>query len=257
MQPEERRHRLVEYLQKVEFASLDELANAVGASASTVRRDLTLMEGTGAARRTHGGARAVNPKSEEFVFSSRDTHQVSEKEAIGQAAAALIAPNQSVIIDTGTTCYHVARHLADKHPQIITNSLPVANLFASAAMVEVVLSGGVVYPRLGALLGPLAAETFSRMNADVAIMSGSGLTLESISNSHALLIEIQKAMMEAAEKIIFCLDHTKLGRKSMSHLCVPTADLIDTVVTDAGAPVEIIQALRQRDIEVIVAPAAA
>src|SRR5262245_19629127 len=190
MQPEERQHRIGEFLQKVEFASLEEIAKEVDASLSTVRRDLTILESSGAIRRTHGGARIVVPKSDEFTFSSRDTHQLAEKEAIGRSCAELILPNQSVIIDAGTTLYHAARYLESKAPQIITNSLPVANLFASANRLEVVVAGGVIYPRLGVLVGPITVDAFSRMHADVAVMSAGGLTLEGITNSHGLLIDI-------------------------------------------------------------------
>jgi DeoR family fructose operon transcriptional repressor len=106
------------------------LRSHVGASVSTVRRDVAALEGNKSVRRTHGGARTLQqPKSDEFVFNVRDTHQVAEKEAIGEACAALISPGQNVIIDSGTTCFHVAKRLGDKVAQIITNSLPVANLF--------------------------------------------------------------------------------------------------------------------------------
>ena len=254
MQAEQRQSRIGEYLQKVEFASLEEIARQVDASVSTVRRDLTVLEVGGGIKRTHGGARVVVPRSDEFTFSNRDTRQLAEKEAIGKACAELIKPNQSVILDAGTTVFHVARHLESKFPQIITNSLPVANLFASANRLEVVVSGGVIYPRLGVLVGPMAVESFSKIHADVAVMSAGGLTLEGISNSHGLLIDIQRAMIAGAQKVIFCLDHTKLGRKSVQALC--GLDSIDAIVTDSGAPPELIDALRTHDIEVVIAPAA-
>ena len=138
MTAEERKHRIEGYLQRVEFASLEELSQHVDASVSTVRRDLSVLEAGGNLRRTHGGARIVAPKTDEFAFSARDAHQLAEKEAIGKACADLIGANQSVILDAGTTIYHVARHLEEKAPQIVTNSLPVANLFASANRVEVI-----------------------------------------------------------------------------------------------------------------------
>jgi len=254
MQAQARQHRIEEYLQKVEFASLEELAKHVSASPSTVRRDLTLLEAAGNVQRTHGGARLVNPRSDEFTFSARDTHQLAEKEAIGRACAELIQPNQSVIIDAGTTTYHVARHLENKRPQIVTNSLPVANLFASANRLEVLVSGGVIYPRLGVLVGPLAVEAFSKMHADVAIMSAGGISLEGITNSHGLLIDIQRAMIQAAQKVIFCFDHTKFGRQSVLPLC--DLDCLDAIVTDSAAPHELVEALRTRGLEVIVAPPA-
>ena len=252
MQAEERQHRISEFLQKAEFASLEEIAGQVDASLSTVRRDLSVLEATGFVQRTHGGARIVSPRSDEFTFSARDTHQLSEKEAIGRACAELISPNQTVIIDAGTTVYHVARHLESKSPQIITNSLPVANLFASANRLEVVVSGGVIYPRLGVLVGPLAVEAFSKIHADVAIMSAGGISVEGITNSHGLLIDIQRAMIEAAQKVIFCFDHTKFGRQSVSRLC--DLDCVDVIVTDAAAPTELVEALRKAQLEVIVAP---
>lgn len=252
MTAEERKHRIEAYLQRVEFASLEELAQHVEASVSTVRRDLSLLEAAGSLRRTHGGARIAMPKTDEFAFSARETHQLSEKELIGRACAELIGSNQSVIIDAGTTAYHAARHLEEKAPQIVTNSLPVANLYASANRVEVILAGGVIYPRLGVLVGPMTVEAFSKMRADVAIMSAGGITLEGITNSHALLIDIQRAMLKAAQKIIFCLDHTKFGRQSVSQLC--GLDLVDIIVTDARAPQDLIAGLRERGVEVVVAP---
>ena len=254
MQAEERQKRIESFLQQAEFASLEELAKHVGASVSTVRRDLTVLEAAGSLKRTHGGARILAPRSDEFTFSARDTHQLTEKEAIGKACAELIRPNQSVIIDAGTTCYHVARFLEDKTPQIVTNSLPVANLFAGANKLEVVVSGGVIYPRLGVLVGPIAVEAFSKMHADVAVMSGGGITLEGITNSHGLLIDIQLAMIRAAHKVIFCLDHTKFGRRSVSTLC--GLDNIDVIVTDNQAPNDLVEQLRSHGVEVIVAPAA-
>jgi DeoR family transcriptional regulator, fructose operon transcriptional repressor len=252
MQAEERQHRITEFLQRAEFASLEEIARQVNASVSTVRRDLTVIEASGTIRRTHGGARVIVPRSDELTFSARDTHQLAEKEAIGKACAELIRPSQSIIIDVGTTTYHVARYLESKSPQIITNSLPVANLFASAHRLEVIVSGGAIYPRLGVLVGPFAVEAFSRIHADVAVMSAGGLTLEGITNSHGLLIDIQRAMIQAAQKVIFCLDHTKLGRQSVLPLC--GLDVIDVVVTDTGAPEELVKALRDRGLEVVVAP---
>ena len=252
MQPEERQHKIGEYLQKVEFASLEEIAKQVVASLSTIRRDLSVLEVSGNVRRTHGGARVIVPRSDEFTFSARDTHQLVEKEAIGRACAELIRPNQTVIMDAGTTVYHVARHIEGKSPQIITNSLPIANLYASANRLEVVLSGGVIYPRLGVLVGPLAVDSFSKIHADVATMSAGGLSLDGITNSHGLLIDIQRAMINAAQKVIFCFDHTKFGRQSVLPLC--GLDCLDVVVSDSLAPTHLVQELRSRGVEVVVAP---
>lgn len=253
MHPEERQAKIEAYLQKAEFASLEELAQHVGSSVSTVRRDVAALEKGKLIRRTHGGARTLSPpKTDEYVFNVRDTHQVAEKESVGEACAALIQPGQNVIIDSGTTCFHVARRLGDKVAQVITNSLPIANLFSGSNRHEVHLSGGVIYPRLGTLVGPHAVETFARMHADVAILSGSGISPDGIYNSHALLVDIQRAMIKGAAKVIFCFDHTKFGRRSTFFLC-DFAD-VDVVVTDAKAPADLVAELRAKGIEVVIAP---
>ncbi len=251
MQSEERRAKIEAFLQEAEFASLEELARHVGRSISTVRRDVVELEQAGKARRTHGGARTLQPRTDEFVFNVRDTRQVEEKEAIGLAAAGLILSGQNVIIDSGTTCFHVANHLGPNVAQVITNSLPVANLFSGLSRQEVLVSGGIIYPRLGVLVGPHAVETFSRVHVDVAVLSGSGISEEGIYNSHALLVDIQRAMMAGAAKVIFCLDHTKFNRRSTFFLC--DFSLVDTVVTDEQAPDELVAALKSKGIEVILA----
>ena len=252
MTAEERQHRIEEYLQKVEFASLEELAQKFEASVSTVRRDVSALEATGTIKRTHGGARLTSaPRSDEFIFSTRDTHQLAEKQAIGRACAELIQPNQTVIIDAGTTCFHVARELEAKTPHIITNSLPVANHFSATHKLEVVVSGGVIYPRLGVLVGPLAVAAFREVHADVAIMSCGGIGPDGITNSHGLLIEIQKAMMHAAARIILCVDHTKFGRQSITRLC--GLEWIDTLVTDQPPAEDMLKALEKAGTELICA----
>jgi DeoR family transcriptional regulator, fructose operon transcriptional repressor len=250
LQAEERHKTILDYLKQVEFASLEDLSTRLDVSVSTVRRDVTNLEGTGKVKRTHGGARLVNPESDEFAFATRDVHQFNEKEAIGRAVANLIEPNQTVIMDAGSTVFHVAKYLEPKTPHIVTNSLPVANHYAANHQVEVIVSGGVIYPRLGVMVGPLAIHAFSEINADVAVMGAGGITEDGISNSHVLLIDIQLQMLKAARKVIFCVDHTKIGRQSLTRLC--GFDQIDTIVTDAGAPDELIAQIRAKGVEVII-----
>lgn len=250
LQAEVRHKKILDYLKKVEFASLEDLSTRLDVSVSTVRRDVTALEGTGNVKRTHGGARLVSPESDEFAFATRDVHQFNEKEAIGHAVSKLIEPNQTVIMDAGSTVYHVAKYLEPKSPHIVTNSLPIAEHFAASHQVEVIVSGGVIYPRLGVMVGPLANRAFSEISADVAVMGAGGITKDGISNSHVLLIDIQLQMIKAAKRVIFCVDHTKIGRQSLTRLC--GFDQIDTIVTDTGAPGELVDQIRAQGVEVII-----
>jgi DeoR/GlpR family transcriptional regulator of sugar metabolism len=163
----------------------------------------------------------------------------------------MITPRQTVIMDAGTTVYHTARYLEPLTLQLVTNSLPVANLFASHQRTEVVVSGGVIYPRVGVLVGPMAVDTFRKTHADVAIMSAGGITAKGVTNSHALLVDIQRAMMQAASRVILCLDHTKLGRRSIAQLC--GLEQIDLLITDDGASPEALTELRENGLEIVLA----
>lgn len=78
------------------------------------------------------------------------------------------------------------------------------------------------------------------------------MSLDGITNSHGLLIDIQRAMIQAARKVIFCVDHTKIGRRSGLPLC--GLECVDAVVTDDGAPAEVVAAMRSQGMEVILAP---
>jgi DeoR/GlpR family transcriptional regulator of sugar metabolism len=109
----------------------------------------------------------------------------------------------------------------------------------------------VIYPRLGTLVGPHAIETFTRVHADVAILSGGGICEDGVYNSHALLVDIQRAMIAGAARVVFCLDHTKFGRRSTFFLT--DFENVDVVVTDAKAPAALVAAIRAKGVEVILA----
>ena len=101
--------------------------------------------------------------------------------------------------------------------QIVTNSLPVANLFASNANTDLVLLGGYIYPRTGVSLGPYANEMLSHLNVRKTVLSVAGINDRGFYNSNLLLVETERAMMRAADEVIVVADSTKFGRQSLAH----------------------------------------
>jgi DeoR family fructose operon transcriptional repressor len=251
MQSEHRQKQIENYLKEVEFASLDELSEKLDVSLSTIRRDLTYIEGKGQIRRTHGGARMLDHRRDEYIFSARQQVESESKDRIGAACAELVSPGENLFIDGGSTVFAVARHLEAKMPHIVTNSLSVANLFASHNEIEVVVSGGIIYPKLQVLVGGLATEAFKSLNANIAIMGGGGATEDGIMNSHMLLIETQHAMIASAQKVVFCLDHTKIGRRSIISLC--GWDSVDILITNKEASGELLKEIEKQGVEVLLA----
>lgn len=219
MLAEERRNRLLELVRARGFASLPELAEELAVSESTVRRDLDQLEESGSARRTHGGVFYAGSSPKLPHFEERQPAQWDKKQRIADAAVRLIADGDTVLLDGGSTTYEVARRLVGRPLQVVTNSLPVANLFAANATTDLVLVGGYVYPRTGVMLGPYANDMLATLGVRRTVLSVAGVTERGYYNSNLLLVETERAMMQAADETIVVVDSTKFGRQSLAHLC--------------------------------------
>jgi len=234
VQNHERRSRLLDIIRIRGFASLDELVRELGVSESTIRRDLDALEEQGAARRTHGGVLYSGGMPRLAEFDERQPTNWAAKRAIAAAAAQLIDDGETVLLDGGTTTYEVARLLVGRSLQVVTNSLPVANLFASEARTDLVLLGGYVSPRTGVCLGPYANELLGRLHVTTTVLSAAGIAEEGLFNAHLLLAETEQAMLKAATRVIVVADSSKFGRKSLT--LVSGLDAIDALVSDDGMP---------------------
>ena len=234
MQNHDRRSRLLDIIRIRGFAALDELVRELGVSESTVRRDLDALEEHGTAKRTHGGVLYSGSTPRLAEFDERQPANWAAKRAIAAQAAAVIEDDETVLLDGGTTTYEVARLLVGRSLQVVTNSLPVANLFASEARTDLVLLGGYVSPRTGVCLGPYANELLGRLHVTTTVLSAAGIAAEGLFNAHLLLAETEQAMLRVASRVIVVADSSKFGRKSLT--LVAGLDSIDVVVSDAGLP---------------------
>ncbi len=230
MLAEERRSRLLELVRLRGFASLPELAEEMQVSKATIRRDLDQLEEAGSAKRTHGGVFYAGDRPQLPHFEERQPEQWDKKRRIAEVAATLIEDGDTVLLDGGTTTYEVARLLVGRTLQVVTNSLPVANLFASNVDTDLVLVGGYVYPRTGVMLGPYANEMLGSLGVRRTVLSVGGVTERGYYNSNLLLVQTEQAMMQASDEVIVVADSTKFGRQSLAHLC--ELDAIDHLVVD-------------------------
>ena len=114
---------------------------------------------------------------------------------------------------------------------VVTNSLPVANLFASNANSDLVLIGGNVCPRTGAVRGPYADQMLSHVRVRKTILSTAAVCEEGFFNNNMLLIETERAMMRAGKEVIVVVDSTKFGNHSLGHVC--SLGTVDHVVVDS------------------------
>ena len=242
MLAESRRRLLLDRVARQGFATLDELVKSLGVSESTVRRDLEALDQAGSVRRTHGGAmsiaadpaRGADPKAIPALppFDDRTATATAEKRAIGRAAAALIDDGDTILLDGGTTTLEVARALLGRPVQVVTNSLPIAQLAATSKEMDLILIGGYVYPRTGVALGPLAVAMMRSIRVRRAILGAGGIMAEGLYNSNLLLVEAEQQMMACGQEVTIVADHTKFGRLSLAFLC--GLNEVDNMVVDPG-----------------------
>lgn len=216
---EQRRGQLLEMVRQRGFAALPDLADSLGVSESTVRRDLDALERSGVAKRTHGGAFYAGPSPKLPHFDLRQRVEWDKKKAIARRAAELVEDGETLLLDGGSTTYELARLLVTRPLQVVTTSLPVANLFTTSVTADLVLVGGYVHSRTGVVVGPYAEQMLNSLNVRKAFLSVAAVSPRGCFNSNLLLVETERAMMRVADEVIVLADSTKFGHQSLAHLC--------------------------------------
>lgn len=229
---DERRDKLRELIRSQGFVSIPDLRAALGVSESTIRRDLDYLESEGEARRTHGGVFSTGPTASLKLFEDRRVGQWDRKRQIALAASQLVENHDTLLLDGGSTTYEFARQLVGRPLQIVTNSLPLSNLFASSEQADLVMLGGYVHSRTGVSFGPYANQMLATLNVQTAVLSIAGADYRGYYNSNLLLVETERAMMACADQTVIVADSSKFGKSSLAKLC--ELKDVHTIVSDEG-----------------------
>lgn len=243
--------KVQELFAKQEFVNFEDLCKSFDASKSSIRRDLMELERKGVLRRVHGGAISLQTRDEVMDFSRLSSNSHDEKMRLGARAASFVEDGNTVILGGGSTVAEVAKNLSGKSVQIVTNSIPVAQIFWDSKQVEVTLTGGYLYPRLGVQLGPICEKMLNSVSADILIMGIRGITAAGISDSNSLIVESLRAMIKSSRKVVIVADHSKFGHDAMIH--VASLSDIDQIVTDSELSIEFQQMLHQNDVDCVLA----
>jgi DeoR family fructose operon transcriptional repressor len=230
---QERRQHVLDLIGRQGFVTLADLARTLEVSESTLRRDLDYWQQRGQVKRLHGGAMFAGEANSLPPLEERSQRQLAEKQAIARAAAERIQDGDSILLDGGTTTLELARLLVNRPLQVVTNSLPIAQVLSGSQQTDLVMLGGYVYPKTGVALGPLLMRMLEDVAVQQLLLSVSGITAKGLFNGNTLLVEAERCMMRRADEVVVLADHTKFGRQAMAHLCELGA--IDTLVTDAAA----------------------
>ncbi|HYN95787.1 MAG TPA: DeoR/GlpR family DNA-binding transcription regulator [Pilimelia sp.] len=249
----ERRRRILDHLRLRGYASFRDLADALGASESTVRRDLRAMADEGLLRATRGGAGPLDGADAREPGPSRPDPVPAERSAIAATAAALIEPGSAVLLGPGRTTRELARRLTTVGPlTVVTNSVLVTTTLldaGDAGDVDVVLLGGALRRSIQACVGPITEQNLRELRGAQVFVSGEGVTVErGLTTPNVFAAATDAALVAAARQVVVLADHTKLGRDTMCQT-VPTARM-DVLVTDAGADAAQVRALAAAGVDV-------
>lgn len=245
---DERRTRILKYIEQEGFVSLQKLVEHFGISESTARRDVEYLDGISKVQKTRGGAAYIGESM--TSFEERTVSALKEKEQIAQTVAEMVGPGEVILLDGGTTTLEVARRLIGRSLTVVTNSVPIVNLLINQPGIELISIGGYVYPKTGVALGPIAQAALKAVHARRLIMSVGGITEAGLFNSNSLLVETERQMMESSDEVWVVTDSSKFGRSNLAHLA--PLNSMDRLITDDGLTDEWRQRLEDAGVEVIV-----
>jgi len=250
---EQRRRNLLDLVDQEGQVTVADMVHRFSISAVTVRSDLDALAKIGAVVRSHGGAIRRLEATQDYPLRAKETLHRNEKVRIGKAAAELIQPGETIILDSGTTTAEVARHIKKLKTQsltVITNALNIATELADCGDITLIMIGGLLRPVSCSFVGPQAEAMMNEFQADRLFLAVDGFDLENgPSTPDVLEAQLNNVMIRSAKEVNVVADFSKLGRRSVSK--IGPLDRIDRLITDNRAVPEFTEGLRNKGIEVM------
>jgi DeoR/GlpR family transcriptional regulator of sugar metabolism len=231
--------------------SVEELCSLVAASPATIRRDLAYLQDSLGIERTHGGAALQALRPAEQNFAAREAQDVEEKRAIAEAALALIEPGSTIFMNDGSSIMAIAKAIVASGIEVFvaTPAVNVATTLSENPKATVCLLGGFVRQTSLATSGPFAEAMVAQINADLALISPDGLSMEGggLTFSHASDAALAKCMSDKARRTVAIAVGAKLRRTER----IGALPLSSVAVIITGSREQLLlQSLRKRGVKV-------
>jgi DeoR/GlpR family transcriptional regulator of sugar metabolism len=246
--PDERHRIIRKRLSLGERVLAVEMARELGASEDTIRRDRRELASLGVCQRVYGGALPVSPASGSFRIRQRQ--KLRSKVALGQAAAMIIAADQVIFLDAGTTNLEIARALPN-HTKltVATNSPAIAMELISRSNIKLVMIGGLVDPDAGAALGVRAIRDVQSISIDLSFLGGCAVSDQV--GVRAFIFEdaeFKQALVGTSRAVAVAATTEKFGTTAPFHVAL-SSDL-DLLIVEADAPARQLQAFRRAGVRI-------
>lgn len=234
--------------------SIEVLCHEFKASEATIRRALKELSARGLIKRTRGGAQQIIPNILEAHVFQRSSEQDAQKESIADATANLVEDGDTVFLGSGSTVLAVANKLKQRRNlTVISNSLPVINIFANYPNISVIVLGGLLRQSELSMIGHITEQAINELRADVVILGIRAIDLEKgLSNDYLPETITDRAIVNLAQKVILVADHTKFGKVATAF--VAALSEVNTIVTDWEISSEVVSQIKTTGVNLVVAP---
>ena len=244
---------ILEAVRARQSATVEELAETLGVTLQTVRRDVQRLSEKGLLMRFHGGVRAPSSTVENLAHNHRESLHSEGKARIARAVARQVPNHCSLILNIGTTTEAIAKALLHHQGlRVITNNLNVAAILCGNPDCEVIVVGGVVRSRDRGIVGEAAVDFIRQFRVDIAIIGISGIEADgSLRDFDYREVKVAQTIVEHALEVWLAADHSKFNRPAMVQLA--TLDQIDRLFTDEMPPEPFPALLENADVQLVVA----
>ena len=249
-----RRSAILQLLRKNSSVTVAQLSNQFGVSEVSIRKDLSALERRRMLVRVHGGAilEASIPQDEveSNSINIKKHINVTEKQAIGRAAAAHIKDGDTIMIDSGTTALEVAKNLDGFHDlTIITNSVNAMLEALKYNRFKVILLGGLVLENSLSTVGALAESNLKLFYCDKLFLGVDSFSLEAgLSTPGVEEASTNQVMISRAREVIAVFDSSKINKRAFAFIA--SVDKLNTVIIDDRLPAPVLERLREMNINV-------
>jgi DeoR family fructose operon transcriptional repressor len=232
---EERKMKIVEFIERHQKATVAELCGHFGMSSATIRNDLRDLEAAKLIIRTHGGAMVKTKTGLELTAVQREDQHIDAKRRIARVALDMIEDGDTIILDTGTTTLEIARLLGERRDvTVVTNDLQIATILENLTETTVVFMGGIVRRKFHCTVftGDARAQVMSGLVVDKAFMGTNGLSLKRGATTPDIgMAQTKKLMISMASSVVVVCDVSKLGRDSFAQFA--SLEQMHTVILDS------------------------
>ena len=248
----ERQQEIIEIVNAKGYESVINLCKTLNVSAVTIRKDLKFLEKNNQIFRVHGGASNTNPFTIDRSVNEKEGLQREEKRNIAKRAAEYIESNDSIIIASGTTMLALAREITPKQKlTVITAALHVTEELINHPEIDILQLGGLVRKSSSSVVGSYAEAILKDFYCTKLFLGVDGIDFEfGVTTSNSMEAELNKCMINMAQKVIVLADHTKFGKRGFSKIC--GLDKIDEIITDKGISSIMINQIKNSGIKVTI-----